>query len=119
MDHHRWENDVLQQTQRQLVRRITQPELRSLRSLHGPPRHLPQRPRPDKTHYLCNVLSGANLDELVDDRRGDIEAVRYAIEAGVDTNALDAGTWPADYNLDRAEDLVARGLAELALLELP
>ncbi|UGQ55402.1 queuosine biosynthesis protein queC (plasmid) [Rhodococcus qingshengii] len=74
---------------------------------------------PDSSRYLFAELSGAKLDELVNARRGDIEAVRYAIEAGVDTNAIESGTWPADYDLDRVQDLVTRGLAELALLELP
>jgi len=74
---------------------------------------------PDSSRYLFSELSGTQFDELVSARRGDIEAVRYAIEAGVDTNAIESGTWPAYYDLDRVEDLVARGLAELALLELP
>ena len=61
----------------------------------------------------------SHLAELIDARRGDIEAVRYAIEAGVDADAIDSGTWPPTYDLDRVEDLVQRGLDELAMLELP
>ena len=74
---------------------------------------------PDQTDYLCNTLAGTNLQGLIDARRGDIEAVRYAVEAGVDSSAIDAGTWPLDYDLDRTEQLVQRGLDELGLLDLP
>lgn len=73
----------------------------------------------DDTQYLFQAISGTHLSDLIKARRGDIEAVRYAIEAGVDANAIDSGTWPADYDLDRVESLVQRGLDELALLELP
>lgn len=73
----------------------------------------------DNTQYLFQAISGTHLSDLIDARRGDIEAVRYAIEAGVDVDAIDSGTWPPDYDLDRVESLVQRGLDELALLELP
>ncbi len=73
----------------------------------------------DPTQYVFESISGQNLQDLLDARRGDIEAVKYAIEAGVDPNSIDAGTWPPDYDLDRAEALVQRGLDELALLSLP
>ncbi|MHA6694848.1 queuosine biosynthesis protein queC [Homoserinimonas sp. A520] len=73
----------------------------------------------DTTPYLFQAIDETNLKNLIAARRGDIEAVRYAIEAGVDANAIDSGTWPPDYDLDRAEDLVQRGLNELALLDLP
>lgn len=73
----------------------------------------------DTTQYLFQAIGGRNLKDLIAARRGDIEAVRYAIEAGVDVDTIDSGTWPPDYDLDRAEDLVQRGLNELALLDLP
>lgn len=73
----------------------------------------------DDTRYLFQEVSGTHLNDLIKARRGDIEAVRYAIEAGVDVDAIDSGSWPADYDLDRVESLVQRGLDELALLELP
>ncbi|MGN5734714.1 queuosine biosynthesis protein queC [Arthrobacter psychrochitiniphilus] len=73
----------------------------------------------DSTTYLFQTLSGTQLSDLVGVRRGDIEAVRYAIESGVDVDAIDSGTWPSDYDLDRVESLVQRGLDELSLLELP
>lgn len=73
----------------------------------------------DSTQYVFQNIGGQNLQDLLDARRGDIEAVKYAIEAGVDPNSIDAGTWPPDYNLDRAEGLVQRGVDELALLSLP
>jgi hypothetical protein len=74
---------------------------------------------PDKTAYVFDSIGGQQLQELVSKRRGDIEAVKYAIDAGVTSDAVDAGTWPPGYDLDRAEALVQRGLDELALLELP
>lgn len=73
----------------------------------------------DKSQYLYQAITGAHLTALIEARRGDIEAVRYAIEAGVDVDAIDSGTWPPEYDLDRVESLVQRGLDELALLELP
>jgi len=73
----------------------------------------------DATRYLINEITGAQRGHLIDVRRGDIEAVRSAVSAGVDSNAIDAGTWPDGYDLDRAEDLVARGLHELGMVELP
>lgn len=73
----------------------------------------------DKTPYVCEVVTGQQLQDLIDKRRGDIEAVKYAIISGVNPDDIDAGTWPPGYDLDRAEALVQRGLDELALLELP
>lgn len=73
----------------------------------------------DNTQYLFHAIDREHLSALVSARRGDIEAVRYAIEAGVDINAIDSGTWPPNYDLGRVEDLVQRGLNELALLDLP
>lgn len=74
---------------------------------------------PDKTTYVFQSVTGKQLDDLIDARRGDIEAVKYAIAVGVDPEAIDAGTWPPGYDLDQAEALVQRGLDELALLTLP
>lgn len=73
----------------------------------------------DKSVYVCDAVTGVSLDRLIDTRRGDIEAVKYAIETGVNADAIDAGTWPPGYDLDQAESLVQRGLDELALLTLP
>jgi 7-cyano-7-deazaguanine synthase in queuosine biosynthesis len=73
----------------------------------------------DHTPYLVNSLAGAALDDLVSRRRGDIEAVRYAVSRGVDDILIDAGTWPPDHDLDATTDLVRRGLAELAAVPLP
>lgn len=74
---------------------------------------------PDSTIYVCDSITGQPLQTLIDARRGDIEAVKYAIDTGVNADAIDAGSWPPDYDLDRAEALVQRGLDELALLTLP
>lgn len=73
----------------------------------------------DSTQYLFQNISGKKLQDLLDARRGDIEAVKYAIEAGAVADSIDAGTWPPGYDLDRAESLAQRGLDELALLSLP
>jgi hypothetical protein len=73
----------------------------------------------DNSQYLFQAITGTHLSDLIGARRGDIEAVRYAIEAGVDVDAIDSGTWPPEYDLDRVESLVQRGLDELALLDLP
>jgi hypothetical protein len=74
---------------------------------------------PDKTAYVFEAAEGQQLQALISKRRGDIEAVKYAIDAGVAADAIDAGTWPSGYDVDRAESLVQRGLDELALLDLP
>lgn len=74
---------------------------------------------PDKTTYVSESITGHQLQGLLDARRGDIEAVKYAIDGGADSDAIDAGTWPPGYDLDGAEALVQRGLDELALLSLP
>ena len=74
---------------------------------------------PDQTSYVFQSVSGQQLQDLIDKRRGDIEAIKYAIEGGVDPDAIDAGTWPPGYDLDQAEALVQRGLDELAGLVLP
>jgi 7-cyano-7-deazaguanine synthase in queuosine biosynthesis len=73
----------------------------------------------DKTIYLPDTLTAGNKAKLIAKRRGDIDAVRYAIEVGVDDDAIDSSTWPDDYDLDAASDLVQRGLDELAALPLP
>ena len=74
---------------------------------------------PDKTAYVSESVGGQQLQALIAARRGDIEAVKYAIGVGVGPDAIDAGTWPPGYDMDRAEALVQRGLDELALLDLP
>ncbi len=73
----------------------------------------------DKTTYVFESVTRQNLRDLIDARRGDIEAVKYAIDSGVDSDAIDAGTWPPGYDLEQAEAVVRRGLGELALLTLP
>lgn len=74
---------------------------------------------PDMTIYVCDAVTGDPLNKLIDARRGDIEAVKYAIAGGVDEDAIDAGTWPPGYDLDQAQALVKRGLDELAMVTLP
>jgi len=73
----------------------------------------------DDTTYVVDHVAEDQRRQLVEARRGDIEAVKYAVAGGVDSDTIDAGTWPPGYDLDRAEDLVQRGLDELGMLALP
>jgi hypothetical protein len=73
----------------------------------------------DDTIYVFDNVAEDQRRQLIEARRGDIEAVKYAVAGGVDPDAIDAGTWPPGYDLDRAENLVQRGLDELAMLTLP
>lgn len=75
--------------------------------------------QPDATAYLVDRLTGSARDALIQRRRSDIEAVRYAVAAGVDEDLIDGGTWPPDQDLDATSDLVRRGLAELAAVPMP
>lgn len=75
--------------------------------------------QPDRTVYLVDALAGTARDDLILHRRSDIEAIRYAVAAGVDDDQIDSGTWPPDQDLDAVADLVRRGLDELAAVQLP
>lgn len=75
--------------------------------------------QPDATAYLVDRVTGPARDALIQRRRSDIEAVRYAAVAGVDEDLIDGGTWPPDQDLDATSDLVRRGLAELASVPMP
>ena len=75
--------------------------------------------QPDKTRYLVNELTGANLKELIRRRQDDIDAVTYATADPVEDQLIDAQTWPDGYDLDAAQQLVQRGLDELAAVPLP
>lgn len=74
---------------------------------------------PDETTYVVDSVTQDQRRRLIEARRGDIEAVKYAVASGVDPAAIDAGSWPPGYDLDRVENLVQRGLDELAMLVLP
>ncbi len=74
---------------------------------------------PDGTTYVVDQVAEDQRRQLIEARRGDIEAVKYAVTGGVSSDAIDAGTWPPGYDLDRVEDLVQRGLDELGMLSLP
>lgn len=56
---------------------------------------------------------------MISRRQDDIEAVRYATAEPLDENLIDTGSWPPDYDLDRATDIAQRGLDELAAVPLP
>lgn len=75
--------------------------------------------QPDHTVYLVHALTGPARDDLIMHRRSDIEAIRYAVAAGVHDDQIDSGTWPPDQDLDAVADLVRRGLDELAAVRLP
>lgn len=72
----------------------------------------------DHTIYLSETLTSAGRDELLGRRYSDRVAISYATARGIDDDAIDAGTWPPDADLDAIEDLAHRGLAELKQVDL-
>ena len=72
----------------------------------------------DETVYLSDTLTGDSRTQLLAKRRSDREAIAYAVEHGPDDDLIDASTWPDEYDLDQASDLVRRGLAELSAVPL-
>jgi hypothetical protein len=73
----------------------------------------------DGTLYLVNEMRGEDREALVARRQGDLDAIAYATAELVDDDAIDAQTWPDDYDLDAATALVQRGLDELAAVPAP
>lgn len=72
----------------------------------------------DTTLYLSDELSGDARLELLERRYSDRAAISYATTRGIDDDAIDAGTWPPDADLDAISDLARRGLAELGKVDL-
>ncbi|MGP5291993.1 queuosine biosynthesis protein queC [Brachybacterium tyrofermentans] len=72
----------------------------------------------DPTIYLSNEFSGDARLELLDRRYSDRAAMSYATTRGIDDDAIDAGTWPPDADLDLISDLARRGLDELGKVDL-
>ncbi|MFI8696789.1 queuosine biosynthesis protein queC [Dietzia maris] len=72
----------------------------------------------DSTIYLSDNLTGTARTELLERRYSDRAAVSYATTRGIDDDAIDAGTWPPDADLDAISDLAKRGLAELGTVDL-
>ncbi|WP_417235534.1 queuosine biosynthesis protein queC [Arthrobacter sp.] len=72
----------------------------------------------DPTIYLSNEFSGDARLELLDRRYSDRAAIAYAATRGIDDDAIDAGTWPPDADLDLISDLARRGLDELGKVDL-
>lgn len=72
----------------------------------------------DTTIYLSDSLTGKARDELLERRYSDRAAISYASAQGIDDDAIDAGTWPPDADLDVVSDLARRGLAELREVDL-
>ena len=72
----------------------------------------------DTTAYLSDELAGEARRELLDRRYSDRAAISYATTRGIDDDAIDAGTWPPDADLDEISELARRGLAELGKVTL-
>lgn len=72
----------------------------------------------DPTIYLSNEFSGDSRLELLERRYSDRAAISYATTRGIDDDAIDAGTWPPDADLDAISDLARRGLTELGKVNL-
>lgn len=72
----------------------------------------------DSTIYLSNELAGDARLELLERRYSDRAAISYATTRGIDDDAIDAGTWPPDADLDSISDLARRGLSELGRVNL-
>jgi len=75
--------------------------------------------QPDNTRYLVDEMTGSARDVLIARRQGDLDAITYATGEPVDDATIDAQTWPDNYDLDAATDLVQRGLNELAAVPRP
>lgn len=74
----------------------------------------------DQTPYVATKVKKTEFAKLADRRRSDIEAVKWALAAGVDDDALiGAAELPVDYDIDRGLDLWERSLKEIALVDLP
>lgn len=73
----------------------------------------------DNTKYLLNEMTGSDRDALIARRQGDLDAIKYATGEPVDDNLIDAQSWPENYDLDAASDLVQRGLDELDAVPQP
>lgn len=67
----------------------------------------------DTTMYLSDQLTGDARLELLERRYSDRAAISYATTRGIDDDAIDAGTWPPDADLDAISVLARRGLTEL------
>lgn len=72
----------------------------------------------DTTIYLSDELTGDARLQLLERRYSDRAAISYATTRGIDDDAIDAGTWPPDADLDAISDLARRGLAELGDVDL-
>lgn len=72
----------------------------------------------DPTIYLSNEFSGDARLGLLNRRYSDRAAISYATTRGIDDDAIDAGTWPPEADLDLISDLARRGLDELGKVDL-
>ena len=70
------------------------------------------------TVYLSNEFTGDARLELLERRYSDRAAISYATTRGIGDDAIDAGTWPPDVDLDEISELARRGLAELGSVDL-
>lgn len=72
----------------------------------------------DTTIYLSEELTSDARVELLERRYSDRAAITYATTRGIDDDAIDAGTWPPDADLDNISALARRGLTELGKVDL-
>lgn len=72
----------------------------------------------DPTIYLSNEFTEDARLELLERRYSDRAAISYATTRGVDDDAIDAGTWPPEADLDEISELARRGLSELGRVDL-
>ena len=72
----------------------------------------------DRTDYLVTTLDGGRLNEFLDKHTDDFRAARHAAARGVRPADVLALNLPEDHDRDQAHDLLTRGLAELAAIDL-
>jgi 7-cyano-7-deazaguanine synthase in queuosine biosynthesis len=74
----------------------------------------------DETPYIVTSVSKSAVKKLVERRRSDIQAMRWAVAAGADGNALiGSAEFPVEFDIDRGIELWERALKEIELVELP
>lgn len=74
----------------------------------------------DPSSYAVQVASGGGLSRLVQARREDLAAIRYATKHGFEEDhILAAGMWPTGTDFDKIVDICERGRQELKLVRLP
>jgi 7-cyano-7-deazaguanine synthase in queuosine biosynthesis len=74
----------------------------------------------DRAAYLCDTLVGPSRDKLIAHRADDVEALRYALIAGLTEDDLIAlAPYPNGFDFEEGLALCRRALDELARVPLP